>query len=64
MLATDGDSSRIASSTVEYLPIDTRLALVDSGFVLSATSLMDRIEQRVAVPGIGAAAGQQQGTAE
>ncbi|MFU8867727.1 amino acid ABC transporter permease [Natronococcus sp.] len=54
-------ASRIASSTFEYTPIFTLLALVYLGIVLSATNLMTRVERRVAVPGIGQADGRQQG---
>ncbi|MDG5817890.1 amino acid ABC transporter permease [Natronococcus sp. A-GB7] len=54
-------ASRIASSTFEYTPIFTLLALVYLGIVLSATNLMTRVERRVAVPGIGQAEGRQQG---
>ncbi|AGB35921.1 amino acid ABC transporter permease [Natronococcus occultus] len=54
-------ASRIASSTFEYTPIFTLLALVYLGIVLSATNLMDRVERRYAVPGIGQAEGRQQG---
>ncbi|ARS89183.1 amino acid ABC transporter permease [Natrarchaeobaculum aegyptiacum] len=57
-------ASRIASSTFEYTPIFTLLAIVYIGIVLSATNLMDRVERRVAVPGIGSADGRQQGTTE
>ncbi|WP_049928059.1 amino acid ABC transporter permease [Halopiger goleimassiliensis] len=57
-------ADRIASSTFEYTPIFTLLALVYLGIVLSATNLMDRVERRVAVPGIGGASGRQQGTTE
>ena len=57
-------ASRIASSTFEYTPIFTLLAIVYLGIVLSATNLMDRVERRVAVPGIGGAEGRQQGTTE
>ncbi|SDR43636.1 amino acid ABC transporter permease [Natronobacterium texcoconense] len=57
-------ASRIASSTFEYTPIFTLLALVYLGIVLSATDLMSYVERRVAVPGIGGAEGRQQGTAD
>ncbi|ELY64388.1 amino acid ABC transporter permease [Natronococcus jeotgali] len=54
-------ASRIASSTFEYMPIFTLLALVYLGIVLSATNLMARVERHVAVPGIGRVEGRQQG---
>jgi polar amino acid transport system permease protein len=54
-------ASRIASSTFEYTPIFTLLALVYLGLVLSATNVMGRVERRVAVPGIGQVEGRQQG---
>ncbi|WP_049924461.1 amino acid ABC transporter permease [Halopiger djelfimassiliensis] len=53
-------ASRIASSTFEYTPIFTLLALVYLGLVLSATNLMGRLERRVAVPGIGQVDGRKQ----
>ncbi len=57
-------ASRIASSTFEYTPIFTLLALVYLGLVLSATNVMSRVERRMAVPGIGQVEGRQQGTAD
>ncbi|AXR76657.1 amino acid ABC transporter permease [Natrarchaeobaculum sulfurireducens] len=57
-------ASRIASSTFEYTPIFTLLALVYIGIVLSATELMSDVERRVSVPGIGGADGRQQGGTE
>ncbi|TYL39647.1 amino acid ABC transporter permease [Natronococcus pandeyae] len=57
-------ASRIASSTFEYTPIFTLLALVYLGLVLSATNLMTHVERRVAVPGIGQVEGRQQGTGD
>nr|WP_265112498.1 amino acid ABC transporter permease [Halosolutus halophilus] len=57
-------ASRIASTNLEYTTIFGLLALVYLGLVLTATNLMDRLEHRVAVPGLGRAEGRQQGTAE
>ncbi|WP_276254939.1 amino acid ABC transporter permease [Halomontanus rarus] len=55
-------ASRVASSTFEYTPIFTLLALVYLGLVLTATNAMGRLERRVAIPGLGQAGGRQQGT--
>ncbi|AEH35824.1 amino acid ABC transporter permease [Halopiger xanaduensis] len=57
-------ASRIASSTFEYTPIYVLLAIVYLGIVLSATNVMDRVERRVAIPGIGQVEGRQQATGD
>ncbi|MCU4741222.1 amino acid ABC transporter permease [Natronoglomus mannanivorans] len=57
-------ASRVASSTFEYTPIFTLLALVYLGLVLTATDAMGRLERRVAIPGLGQVGGRQQGTSK
>lgn len=42
-----------ASETYEYLPLFTLAGLLYLVFVLTATNLMDTIERRVAIPGVG-----------
>lgn len=57
-------ASRIASRTFEYTPIFAFLAIVYLGLVLTATSLMDGVERRVAIPGLGRVEGRKQGQTE
>ncbi|MFC4987003.1 amino acid ABC transporter permease [Saliphagus infecundisoli] len=57
-------ASRIASTTLEYTPVFTLLALVYIGLVLTATDAMGRLERRVAVPGLGGGEGRQQARTE
>jgi len=48
-------ANRIASSNFRYTAVFTLVALMYLGLVLSATQLMDRVEDRVAIPGLGQA---------
>lgn len=43
----------IASETFTYLPLYTLAALIYLALVLTATNLMEDLEQRVAIPGLG-----------
>ncbi len=54
-------ASDIAAQTFEYTAIFGLLAVVYLGLVLTATKIMDRVESRVAIPGIGSAEGRKQG---
>jgi polar amino acid transport system permease protein len=46
-------ASSIASRNLEYVGIFTLVAIIYLGLVITASKLMDRVEQRVAIPGLG-----------